>query len=87
MLEVDVVEVQFDLKDFDISMVCLGGVGGQNVNKVEIVVDFFYKFIGICVFCIQECFQLQNWERVLEILCVKLLEWEQVVVVECESSD
>lgn len=58
-----IISVQFEIFDGEIVewFVCVSGVGGQNVNKVFIVVEL--------------CFDVVNLFLLFELLCVWLLVW------------
>lgn len=72
----DIIEIYINLVDIFFEIFCLGGVGGQNVNKVEIVVCLCYVFLGIIIENFELCLQLVNKEKVMQLFCFQLYEIE-----------
>jgi peptide chain release factor 2 len=68
-------EVDLDIpdKDLEVSTMCSGGPGGQNVNKVETGVRVKHLPTGVAVKCTEQRTQLANRKTAITILKAKLL--------------
>lgn len=81
LLELDEqVVIEINLVDLWVDIYCFFGVGGQYVNKIDLVVCIIYIFSGIVVECQEECLQYKNCVKVMVWLVVKFNDQQQVVV-------
>ena len=76
----DIQEDQIDLEinptDLEIDTYRSQGAGGQNVQKNETAIRILHKPSGLIVTCQDQRSQMQNKERALHILKVRLMEQE-----------
>lgn len=83
MFKLDDIEGGLDMSEVCVDIMCVFGVGGQYVNKIELVVCMIYLLMGIMVVCVEK-FQYQNCVKVVELFVVKFYDMKcEVVVVEC----
>ncbi len=72
----DQIDVEINPNDIEIDTYRSQGAGGQNVQKNETAIRIIHKPSGLIVTCQDQRSQLQNRERAMHILKVRLMEME-----------
>ena len=72
----DQIDVEINPNDIEIDTYRSQGAGGQNVQKNETAIRIVHKPSGLIVTCQDQRSQLQNRERAMHILKVRLMEME-----------